>query len=128
MTEISQNEIGMYGTSKTYIDNLIYFNLRVTRLKNEIILLMLFVLGDPKFFCKISFFAEKTLKKKLEFFISIPLIFSQKLSIAVLSIADLLTVILVLFSGISRGVGKSSFLWTFIDAFLHIPIGKYYTY
>ena len=43
--------------------------------------------------------------------------------VSALSVADLVTVVFVMFSGIARGIGKDSFFWAFVDAFLHIPIG-----
>ncbi|XP_042211642.1 uncharacterized protein LOC121859050 [Homarus americanus] len=41
---------------------------------------------------------------------------------AVLSAADLVTVVLILLSGLARGVWSSSFAWKCFDAFVHLPV------
>ncbi|XP_042885989.1 uncharacterized protein LOC122262111 [Penaeus japonicus] len=42
----------------------------------------------------------------------------------VLSAADLVTVTLVLLSGLARGVWRDSFSWRCFDAFVHLPVGS----
>ncbi|KAG7174710.1 putative G-protein coupled receptor-like [Homarus americanus] len=48
---------------------------------------------------------------------------AEELGRAVLSAADLVTVVLILLSGLARGVWSSSFAWKCFDAFVHLPVG-----